>query len=267
MNSVMTEPTPPASPNLSFPQPGVASGGNEPGSGKKRSLLGLWIALGVVALLIGGGIFWYYYNFHASLRPVKLSEPEKAVVQQKIQALENAGERSASDAGAGAATSDDALREANQVRVLTPEQEKEVLRQQREDRRTIVLTQREINGMLNYNTQLGERLKFDLKPGYIDIEYIQPIPDHVKIIGGQTWRFSMDVSMNKVPGGKLEFKLQDVSVGGIPLPAAWLEMVGIRKNEDLMALIKKELPMLEKFEEGIDFVDISSGQMKIRLSE
>lgn len=264
----MTEPTPPASPNLTLPQPGAGPGSVQPGGGKKKTRLALWITLAVLGLLIAGGVFWYFYNFHASIRPVRLNEPEIQVVKQKIEAIESAGEAGSSAAsGSPGNLPDDAMVEGKRVRVLSPEEEREALRQEREDRRTVVLTQREINGMLNHNTDLGQRLKFDLKPGYIDIEYIQPIPEDIKLIGGQTWRFSLDVSINKIPGGKLELKFQDISVGGIPLPAAWLEIVGIRKNEDLIELIKKEMPVFEKFEEGIDYVDISSGEMRIRLAE
>lgn len=270
MNSVMTEPssTPPPSPNLSFPAPGAGSGpagGDSSGSPRKRHWA-LWITLGVFALLVVGGVSWYLYNFHAFIRPVQLSQREQEVVKQKIDTIQSAS----SPAPAGAANSkvpDEALREANQVKVLSPEDARKAAAQEREERRTIVLTQREINGMLNYNTDLGQRLKFDLRPGYIAIQYVQPVPEDVAIVGGKTLRFSLDVSMNKVPGGKLEFKIQDVSIGGIPIPAAWLEMAGIQKNQDLIELIKKEMPAFEKFEQGIDYVDISSGQLKVRLAE
>jgi hypothetical protein len=235
---------------------------------QKKSRMGLWITLGILGLFLVGGVSWYLYNFHAFILPVNLSEQEKKVVQQKVETIEAAGSGNTAATPKSTATPpDEALREAKQVKILTPEQEEKARQQERVDRRTIVLTQREINGMLNMNTDLGKRLKFDLKPGYIDIEYVQPIPEDIKIIGGQTWRFSMDVSMNKVPGRNLEFKLQDVSVGGIPLPAAWLEILGIRKNEDLMQMVKKELPIFEQLEKGIDFVDISSGQMQVRLAE
>lgn len=261
MNTVMTEPTtPPSSPNLTLPQPGF-----EPV--KKRSHLGLWITLGVLGLLIVGGASWYFYNFHAWIRPVNLSEQEKQVVKHKIDAIETAGGGLAASSQNPASVPDDVLRESNQVRVQTPEQKLEAQKQEREDRRTVTLTQREINGMLNYNSDVGQHLKFDLKPGYIDIQYVQPIPQDVKFVGGQTWRISMDISLNKVRGGKMEMKVQDISIGGIPIPAAWLDMIGIPKNEDLIAMIKREMPGFEKIEKGIEYVDIGSGQMKIRLAE
>lgn len=267
MNSVMTEPTPPPqpSPNLSFPQPGAGSGvpGGSPSGNPRKRHGGLWIALALFALLIVGGVSWYLYNFHAFIRPVQLSQREQEVVKQKIDTIQSASV----PADPRAKVPEEALREANQVKVLSPEEERKAAEQEREERRTIVLTQREINGMLNYNTDLGQRLKFDLRPGYVAMQYVQPIPADVAVIGGKTLRFSLDVSMNKVPGGKLEFKIQDVSIGGIPIPAAWLEMAGIQKNQDLIELIKKEMPSFEKFEQGIDYVDISSGQLKVRLAE
>jgi len=263
----MTEKPPPASQDLSLPQSAPVPEPTPPVP-QRKSRLWLWITLGVVGLLIVGVVGWYFYYFHASIRPVNLDEREREVVQEKIEVIETAGAGRSGERGASTnELPDDALREMNQVKILPPEREEEILEQQREDRRTLVLTQREINGMLNHNTNLGERLKFDLRAGYIDIQYVQPIPQDVAMVGGQTWRFSLDVSLNKVPGGALELTVRDISVGGIPLPSAWLEMVGIQKNEDLIELIKREMPGFEKFEQGIDYVDISSGQMKVRLAE
>ncbi|MEO0446046.1 MAG: hypothetical protein AAF191_08225, partial [Verrucomicrobiota bacterium] len=131
----------------------------------------------------------------------------------------------------------------------------------------IAFTQREINGMLNYNSALGEQLQLQLKPGYIDIQFFQPIPDDVQFFGGQTWRVSLDVSLNKVPGGGMEMALKDLTIGGVPIPSAWLSMIGIEKNQDIIELIKKEVPAFEKFEQGIEYIDISSGTMQIKLAE
>ncbi|MEM0968136.1 MAG: hypothetical protein AAGJ31_02190 [Verrucomicrobiota bacterium] len=244
------EPTvpPPPSPNQS-----AKSGGNA------KIVLGIILAVLVLAIL--GVVVWIVYNFYAHNRPVNLSEKEMVRVEEKVGALSASSEAAVDPSR----TTDDILRERGQARVIegneSPGEEPII------DRRMIAFTQREINGMLNYNSALGEQLQLQLKPGYIDIQFFQPIPDDVQFFGGQTWRVSLDVSLNKVPGGGMEMALKDLTIGGVPIPSAWLSMIGIEKNQDIIELIKKEVPAFEKFEQGIEYIDISSGTMQIKLAE
>ena len=44
-------------------------------------------------------------------------------------------------------------------------------------------------------------------------------------------------------------------------------MVGIQKNSNLLETFGDDYPWFEKFVSGIEFIDISSGEMKVKLAE
>lgn len=256
-----TASTQPSTAGTGIPQP-------ETPPAKKRSLLWLWITLSVLVVLGVAGVMTYNYYFHAQIRPTVLSEQEREVLNTKIETIESAGASAmAAPETAMLAEDDGYLVEMNQVRLLPPEEQEAILREQERDRRTLVLTEKEINGMLNYNTDLGERLKFEFKPGYIDINYVQPIDDDVMMVGGKTLRLSVDFSLKKMPGGKLELTVRDVNVAGVPLPTAWLDMVGIPKGQNLVEAWEDEYPWFEQFMAGIEYIDVSSGVVSLRLAE
>jgi hypothetical protein len=223
----------------------------------------LWIGLGVFAVLAVGGVFAYNYYFHASITPTKLSERELVVLNEKIKVVEETtGE------------SPGALVESGEVKVLPPVANDPVKPAAPSvpvpaprDPRTLVLTQRELNGILNNNTELGQYVKIDLKPGYFDITTIVPVDQEVPFIGGKTLRTSVDFTLKKAEGGDLVLAVRDVSVAGIPLPSAWLEGAGVLKGENLLKDLRTQYPWFERFVAGIEHVEIGTGEMKVKLAE
>ncbi|MEQ1843646.1 MAG: hypothetical protein ABL994_24840, partial [Verrucomicrobiales bacterium] len=135
------------------------------------------------------------------------------------------------------------------------------------DIRTLVLTQRELNGILNNNTEFGQYVKVDLKPGYFHITSIVPVDEGVAFLGGKTLRFGIDVTLKKVDGGDPVLAVRDVNLMGIPLPSAWLEGMGIIKGDNLLKDLKSQYPWFEKLAAGIEFIDLSSGEMQVKLAE
>jgi hypothetical protein len=233
---------------------------------KRGSLLPLWIGLGVFAGLAITGVFVYNYYFHASITPTKLSEREMVVLNEKIKVIE---ETSADSPGV--------LIESGQVKVLPPVDGAPatppvpapvpVPVEAPRDVRTLVLTQRELNGILNNNTEFGQYVKVDLKPGYFDITTIVPVEQDVPFFGGKTIRASVDLTLKKAEGGDLVLAVRDVSVLGIPMPAAWLEGVGVMKGDNLLKDLKDQYPWFERFVAGIERVEIAGGEMKVKLAE
>jgi hypothetical protein len=233
---------------------------------KQNSLLPLWIGLGVFAVLAAAGVFAYNYYFHASITPTKLSEREMVALNEKIKVVEEASQDSP---GVRVETGEVKVLPpvANDPAVPSAPAAPPVAAPEPRDIRTLVLTQRELNGILNNNTEFGQYVKVDLKPGYFDITTIVPVDQEVPFLGGKTLRTSVDFTLKKSEGGELVLAVRDVSVAGVPLPAAWLEGAGVMKGENLLKDLKSQYPWFERFVAGIERVEIGSGELKVKLAE
>jgi hypothetical protein len=94
------------------------------------------------------------------------------------------------------------------------------------------LTEREINGLLNDKTDLGDRVRIELDADAINAYIAVPIPKDFPIGGGRMFRargrFRLALSNEQAPVAMLE----DVTVFGLSLPKAWL---GGIKGKNLLA--------------------------------
>ncbi len=221
----------------------------------------LWISLGALTALAIAGVFTYNYYFHASIRPTKLNDREMLVLNEKIKTIEES-----SEASPDGTLREDVLRESGRVTVLPPVAPAAPIEQPR-DERTLVLSQRELNGILNHNTEFGQYVKIDLKPGYFDVTTIVPVPEDAPFLGGKTLRLSIDVNLKKAEGGNMVLAVRDVSILGVPLPAAWLEALGINKGDNLLKELEAQSPFFERLFAGIEKVELAGGEMKVRLAE
>ena len=237
--------------------------GHNPAPQKKGN--GCLVALGItgaIVLVLGiAGYFGYRYYFEAKINPVTLTAEEQAVLEAKLEQIETAND------GAALPVTDATLVELNQPREIKPELTAEQLEAQRladaRARRTVVITERELNGMLNHNTDLGKAFKVGFKNGYIDIQTVIPVEEEVPMFGGKTIRVSVDLAMEKLDDGSLGFAVKSVNVGGVPLPDSWL---GGIKGDNLIEQFKEE-KFFQVLAGGIEDMQIVSGQMAVVLAE
>jgi len=98
--------------------------------------------------------------------------------------------------------------------------------------KVLTLTERELNGLLNANTDLGETVRLQLGQDAINAYLAIPIPEDFPIGGGKTLRmrgrFKVSIGENSAPFAILE----DVTVFGLSLPKDWL---GGIKGENLIS--------------------------------
>ena len=84
------------------------------------------------------------------------------------------------------------------------------------------ITERELNGLLNANTDLGKTVRLELARDAINAYVVAPIPEDVPVMGGKVFRargrFSLSVGDGTAPYAVLE----DVTVFGLSLPKEWL---------------------------------------------
>ncbi len=172
---------------------------------------GILIALVVVVCATVALTIWYIQR---PIKPVELSASEKAEVETKLDRLGgSAGQSRRGSVGQGAATQSEPDRKY--------EPGSKVLR----------LTERELNGLLNANTDLGKTVRIELGRDAINAYVTAPIPQDVPVLGGKMFRARARFSVALVSGAAPSAILEDVTVFGLSLPKGWL---GGMKGENLL---------------------------------
>jgi hypothetical protein len=175
----------------------------------------------LIFIVLGGAYLWY----NRPITPVELSQTETKALEEKVENLE-----------AGPA-------------------EPEYVPGSKE----IILTERELNGLLNKNTNLGDKLKFTLATDEIHARIETDMDEDVPIVGGKKLKAKARFLV-KTMDGRPSLVLDDLTVWGASLPNDWL---GGMKGKDLLTEIFGEGGGLR----GIEELRIERGQLVIRLAE
>lgn len=153
-----------------------------PTPGRNSCLIKGIILLGIIALILGG--LWWWHN--RPIHPVELSVKEQQVVAAKVEAIQKPAE---------------------------PQYEK--------GGKEIILTERELNGLLNQNTSLGKSVSFELARNAIHARVESDLDPDLPIMGGKRLKARARFLVSEIPG-KAAFILDDVTVWGVSLPNDWL---------------------------------------------
>lgn len=180
------------------------------------------IGLAVLALVLGG--LWWWLN--RPIQPVQLSMQEKAAVEAKVEAIQQPAE---------------------------PTYEK--------GSKEIILTERELNGLLNERTTFGRSVSFQLATNAIHARVETDLDPDLPVVGGRRLKARARFLVSEVPG-EASFILDDLTVWGISLPNDWL--AGL-KGRDLLGEIlgggkNGRVAGVEEFK-------VESGRLIIRLAE
>jgi hypothetical protein len=209
---------------------------------KRPAVVVTALILGTAGIAAAGTAWWVKHNFYAAaLDPVKLSMAEREVLETKLAALNEAGVEK------------------------TPEQvEAEKQAAQELERRTLSLSEREINAFLA-EQGLGEQVKVHLGNGTGSAEAIVPIEPDAPLLGGKTLRIKCAFNAKMDANQKLAFSIADISVSGVPLPNAWLGNIkglNLFENAELNAD-----PAVQGFLAGIRDFRIADGALRLVLNE
>ena len=180
-----------------------------------------WLLFGcggflAVLLIIFATIAITLWWLQRPIKPVVLTPKEKTVVDQKLSYVE----KSEPPAGRGNPLSP--------TNMLGPEAAD---RPYVPGAKEIRLTEREINGLLNQNTDLGKSVRIEFARDAVNAYVVVPIPQDFPIAGGRMFRARGRFRISIGNGGTPYAILEDVSVFGISLPKAWL---GGIKGENLL---------------------------------
>lgn len=180
------------------------------------------ICLVILALLLGG--VWWWHN--RPIQPVVLTAPEKAAVEAKVEAIQKPAE---------------------------PKYEK--------GSKEIILTERELNGLLNENTEFGKSVSFELATNAIHARVETDLDKDLPLVGGKHLKARARFLVSSAPG-QASFILDDVTVWGISLPNDWLAgMKGHDMLGDLLGGGKGgKIAGVEEFK-------VEPGRLIIRLAE
>ncbi|MES2658779.1 MAG: hypothetical protein V4689_09175 [Verrucomicrobiota bacterium] len=192
-----------------------------PKPGSSCLLKGL-IGLVILALVLGG--FWWWSN--RPISPVVLTAPEKAAVEAKVEAMQKPAE---------------------------PKYEK--------GSKEIILTERELNGLLNEKTTFGKTVSFELVTNAIHARVETDLDPDLPLVGGKHLKARARFLVSGSPG-QPSFIIDDLTVWGISLPNDWLAGM---KGKDLLGEIlgggkNGKVAGVEEFK-------IEPGRLIIRLAE
>ncbi|MES2995508.1 MAG: hypothetical protein V4733_01730 [Verrucomicrobiota bacterium] len=189
------------------------------------------VILLVVLLLAGIAVgAWMWYN--RPIRPVVLDATEKQRVEAKLAAIQ--GEAPATP----------------------PEREPAYEKGSKE----IILTEREINGLLNENTPLGNSVQLQLATGAVHARVETDLNPDLPIVGGKRLQARAKLIVGSDPA-KPELILDDVTVWGISLPNEWLgQMKGKNLLGEALGDGSQGIP-------GIEELRIEKGKLIVRLKD
>lgn len=194
-----------------------------PPPAKRSSCLFKIAIFAVVSLLVLGGLWWWS---NRPIQPVQLSVQEKAAVEAKVEAIQKPAE---------------------------PKYERGA--------KEIILTERELNGLLNQNTGLGKTVSFELATNAIHARVETDLNPDLPVVGGRHLKARARFLVSDEPG-QASFILDDLSVWGISLPNDWL--AGI-KGKNLLAEILGGGKSGRVA--GVEDFKIEPGRLIIRLTE
>lgn len=189
---------------------------------KKTSCLLIGAIVILFLLVVCAGAYWWYYR---PITPVELTVEERQVVEEKVESL-------GADAG-------------------EPKYEKGL--------KEIVLTEREINGLINHNTALGDKLKLTFGTDEVHARLETGLDEDLPVIGGKELKARARFLVGEVDG-RPSLVLDDLTVWGASLPNDWL---GGLKGQDLLGQIFDGSGGVS----GIAELRIEKGQLVIRLAE
>jgi len=120
------------------------------------------------------------------------------------------------------------------------------------------LSEREVNGLLNLNTELGDKVHLEFSRDAINAYLAIPVPQDFPIGAGTIFRMRGRFSVSIGGEGKPYAVLEDVTIFGLSLPKAWL---GGIKGENLLGDALGGGPVAE----GIKSLKVEPGELVLEV--
>lgn len=182
------------------------------------------VIIGIVALVLisAGAIFHWWSN--RAITPVILDTTEQRALDHKIEHV--------------------------QQRSYQP------------GKKTLVLTERELNALFHDNTGLGDKVRFELAQQAIHARIRTELDPDLPVIGGRTLKARARFMLNDQENNPAII-LDDLTVWGISLPNAWL---GELKGKNLIANLGIDTSR-NPVARGINGIHVDHGKITIHLAK
>ena len=212
--------------------------------------------LGIIALffivVITVSVWWIKHNLYANpFNPTKLNEKEQQVLNTKLERLEQNFQKQGKFSGTR--TDEEMTKER-----LEPEDYTED-----PARREIRISEKELNALIAKDEKAARQIAINLSDDMISLKLIIPVDKDIPFLGGKTLRLSCGVTLRH-EAGKPVVALRGVSIGGIPIPNAWL---GNLKNVDLVHEFNGQHGFWGTLSKGVEDIKVSNGSLSIKLRE
>ncbi len=194
--------------------------------------------------------------FPRPFKPVVLSAAEEKRLERKLALLERPGLPRQPETGptSVATTANNRLPGGR----LQPEPYSEAGAS-----REIILTERELNGMLARNTDLASKVAIDLAENLVSARLLLPVDPDFPILGGKILRVKAGLELAYRHARPVVI-IRGVSIMGVPVPSAWL---GGLKNVDLVQEFHSDQGFWHTFAAGVESLAVREGKLHIVLKE
>jgi hypothetical protein len=219
-------------------------------------VFGLIVVVVIITAVVTILLFKTYF-FPSEFKPVNLTPHEEQVLNSKLEKLDSIGVdvnllrkdilKNPSKAG-----------EVDSSTTIEPEPYSE-----KNTKREINFTERELNALLAKNTDLARKLAIDLSDDLVSAKLFVPVDEDFPVLGGKIIRVRTGVVF-KYNKGKPVVILKGITIMGVPIPNAWL---GGIKNIDLVKEFGTGKGFWKTFSDGIEDIQIEEGRLKIKLKE
>ncbi len=220
-------------------------------SGKRFDWLHVTLLVLLTIIVTAGVSAWLArtYLFPTEFKPVRLDNSEEQILDAKLTRLE------------GLAASEKVTPppvESLPAGRLEPERYSEA-----GAKRSVDLTERELNALVARNPDMARRLAIDLSDDLISARLLVPVDEDFPILSGKILKVRAGVELT-FDQGKPVVKLRGVSIMGVPIPNAWL---GGLKNIDLVQEFGQQPGFWQSFAAGIEALKVEDGALRLQLRE
>src|SRR4030042_4492339 len=220
---------------------------------KKFRFSGMQV-MGIVALvMIATALLtaWWvkYYIYASKFKPTVLTAKEQKVLESKLAKLEESAKKDA------AVTK---KKRGDKGAPLKPEAYSE-----EGAKREIRLTEKELNALIANHPEVAQRVAIDLSDNLVSVKLVIPVEEEIPVLGGKTLRLNVGLILG-YEKGEAVVGLKGVSLGGIPVPNAWL---GNLKNKNLVKAFGSEGGFWKLFSDGVADLKVKEGHILIKLKE
>ncbi|MBP2670974.1 MAG: arginine N-succinyltransferase [candidate division NC10 bacterium] len=213
-------------------------------------ILGILAACVLVAALLSA--WWVKSNLYASpFDPTTLTDKEQQVLDATLDRLQrNMPSEPKASAARDAATKSEGR--------LAPQPYTEDAA-----RRELRLTEKELNALVAKDEFAAQRVAIALSTDLISVKLVVPVDEEFPILGGKTLRLNCGVTL-RYEAGKPVVALRGVSIGGVPIPNAWL---GNIKDVDLVREFGGQDGFWDLFSKGVEDIRVLDGSLFVKLKE